>query len=407
MGAIQMNDLRQVLTGINWDFSDFNSSKYPLDINSIHWYPATFISPIPKFLIALLTKPGDIVLDPFGGKGTSALEAVKQGRLPIYNDINPFASEITEALFCAIKYCIDGNDYLNNEAKRLETSLVSHDSINAFITENAIDKDVFDWFDPNTLSELFTIFNLMRTDRLVNPESYILRKLAFSAILKPANSQTRHSTYITDNCKPSKLVYRNAYKLYLDKIDQIVLAAKDLITQFSLTNPKDSLADVLNKVKIISGDARELNWINDISVNLVLTSPPYLCAQDYIKALRLTNLFFPNKEVFEETPKLEIGPRRKRKGKSEIVVPKFYADMNLVLSEIERVLVPDGYFCLIFGQGKSKITQSYDTISDLCKDVEFLHNMNKIYHVTRNIGNRENQVGGVDKEDIIIFQKKK
>ena len=62
-----MEDVLQTLQGINWDFSDYNSSKYPLDINSIPWYPATLVPPIPKFLIALLTKPGDIVFDPFGG----------------------------------------------------------------------------------------------------------------------------------------------------------------------------------------------------------------------------------------------------------------------------------------------------------------------------------------------------
>lgn len=401
-----MGDLLQILQGINWDFSDYNSSKYPLDINSIPWYPATFTPPVPKFLIALLTKPGDIVLDPFGGKGTTAVEAVKQGRLPIYNDINPFASEITEALFCAIHYCISGNEYLNNEEKGMMRSLISHDSLGTFLLEHGIDKDVFEWYDPNTLAELFTIINLMLTDRPVHPESFLIRKLAFSSILKQTSSQLRHSTYVTDNCKPSELVYRNAKKLYLDKMEQIILAAKDFITQFSLTNPNDSLTDILNKTKIVSGDARELNWINDISVNLVLTSPPYLCAQDYIKAMRLTNLFFPNKEGFNEKPKLEIGPRSKRKRKSEVVVPEFYADMNLVFSEIERVLVPDGYFCLIFGQGKSKVTQPYDTISDICNDIVEVHNMNKIYHVQRKIGNREIQVGGVDKEDIIIFQKK-
>ena len=40
---------------INWDFGDYNTSKYPLDLNSIPWYPATFPAPIPKLLIGLLS----------------------------------------------------------------------------------------------------------------------------------------------------------------------------------------------------------------------------------------------------------------------------------------------------------------------------------------------------------------
>lgn len=402
-----MDDLLQTLQGINWDFSDYNSSKYPLDINSIPWYPATFIPPIPKFLIALLTKPGDTVLDPFGGKGTTAVEAVKQGRFPIYNDINPFASEITKAIFCAIHCCIEDNDYLSDEEERLVHFLVPMDTLKTFAIEHNISEDVFDWYDSNTLAELFTIVNLMLDKQLEKIEYFYIRKLALSSILKQASSQPGHFTYVTDNCKPSKLVYKNANKLYVDKIRQIVLAAKDLIKQYSLTNPDDTLTDILEKVKIVAGDARKLNWINDLSIDLVLTSPPYLCAQDYIKTMRLTNLFFPDKDGFEETPKLEIGPRSKRKSKSNTVVADFYSDMSLAFTEIQRVLVPGGYFCLIIGQGKSKITKSYDTISDLCHNIKEIHGLIEIYHVQRKIGSRVIQVGGVDKEDIIIFQKRK
>ena len=75
-----MENLIQTLKQVNWDFSDYNSQRFPLDVNSISWYPATFPPPIPKFLIALLTEPGDVVFDPFGGSGTTVIEAIKQNR---------------------------------------------------------------------------------------------------------------------------------------------------------------------------------------------------------------------------------------------------------------------------------------------------------------------------------------
>jgi len=401
-----MNDLLQTLQGINWDFSDYNSTKYPLDINSIPWYPATFIPPIPKFLIALLTKPGDIVLDPFGGKGTTAVETVKQGRFPIYNDLNPFASDIINAIFYAIGYCANYTEWLSGEEEKLARSLASLDPLNDFALGHEINDDVFKWYDSNTLKELFSIMNLMLLERHVNDDLFQIRKLALSSIFKQASSQPGHFTYVTDNCKPSKLIYKNAQKLYMDRLQQILLASQDFIKQFSLTNPHEMLIEILKKTKIVAGDARNLNWINDTSVNLVLTSPPYLCSQDYIKTMRLTNLFFPNKEGFKQTPKLEIGPRCKRRSKADTVVSEFYSDMNLVFAEIQRILVPDGYFCLVIGQGKSKITESYDTITDLCNDITKVHNLDEIYHVQRKIGNRVIQVGGVDNEHIIIFQKK-
>lgn len=403
-----MDKLKQILQGINWDFSDYSSTKYPLDINSIPWYPATFIPPIPKFLIALLTEPGDIVLDPFGGKGTTAVETAKQGRLPIYNDLNPFASEITNAIFFAIRRCIDDPDFLSGEDEKLDRYIVPEDFLETFVLNHGINKDVFDWYSPQTLCELFSIISLMLMEQHDDPELFLIRKLALTSMLKQASSQPGHFTYITDNCKPSKLVYKNAKELYKDRINKVNLSANDLVIQYLLTNPGDSLANVVNRTRITTGDARNLKWIDDKSVNLVVTSPPYLCAQDYIKTMRLTNLFFPDMDGFEEAPKHEIGPRNKRRSKSaDTVVTNFYNDLNLVFSEIQRVLVPDGYFCLIIGQGKGRITSEYDTISDLCRDIQENQGLIELYHVQRRISNRAIQVGGVNKEDLIIFQKRK
>ena len=75
-----MEKLIQTLNQINWDFSDYNSLKFPLDINSIPWYPATLPPPIPKFLIALLTKENDIVFDPFMVVGSTAIAALELNR---------------------------------------------------------------------------------------------------------------------------------------------------------------------------------------------------------------------------------------------------------------------------------------------------------------------------------------
>ena len=83
-----MEKLIQTLNQINWDFSDYNSLKFPLDINSIPWYPATLPPPIPKFLIALLTKENDIVFDPFLGSGTTMFAAYKNNRKFVGCEIN-------------------------------------------------------------------------------------------------------------------------------------------------------------------------------------------------------------------------------------------------------------------------------------------------------------------------------
>src|SRR5689334_23100731 len=54
-------------------------------------YRACFKPQLPRFFIERLTKPGDIVYDPFMGRGTTLLEAALLGRVPYGCDVNPLS----------------------------------------------------------------------------------------------------------------------------------------------------------------------------------------------------------------------------------------------------------------------------------------------------------------------------
>lgn len=56
-------------------------------------FPATFA----RDAILAYTKPGDLVLDPFSGRGTTLLEALLNGRSALASDINPLAYCVTAA----------------------------------------------------------------------------------------------------------------------------------------------------------------------------------------------------------------------------------------------------------------------------------------------------------------------
>ena len=55
-------------------------------------YRACFKAQLPQFFIDRLTGRGDLVYDPFMGRGTTPLQAVIQGRAAAGNDINPLSS---------------------------------------------------------------------------------------------------------------------------------------------------------------------------------------------------------------------------------------------------------------------------------------------------------------------------
>jgi hypothetical protein len=246
---------------------------------------------------------------------------------------------------------------------------------------------------------------MILSDHNANELEGRIRRCAFSSILKAACSQTDHITYITDNCKPGKLVYKNARKLYLDQIRVFRMSVDDFYKRYiTIFGSVESISLNLDNSIVNSGDSRNMKWIEENSVDLIITSPPYLCAQDYVKTMRLTHMFFPN-ELMKEKLSLEIGARRKRGANADKTVQEYYMDMEHVIAEIARVLKVGKYFCLIIGQGSGKITKAYDTVSDISKLIQEKYGFTLEHETQRNIWSRRIHLGGVSEESILIYKK--
>jgi DNA methylase len=63
--------------------------------HALYRYPARFAPAFVQAAVASLTKPDDVVLDPFVGGGTSAVEALALGRRFVGFDINPISTLLT------------------------------------------------------------------------------------------------------------------------------------------------------------------------------------------------------------------------------------------------------------------------------------------------------------------------
>src|SRR5581483_11445347 len=66
-------------------------------LHSICSYFAMFPPQLPNVFIRWLTEPGDVVYDPFSGRGTVPLEAVLAGRRAYASDANPLAVALSAA----------------------------------------------------------------------------------------------------------------------------------------------------------------------------------------------------------------------------------------------------------------------------------------------------------------------
>ena len=409
--------IRQSMAMVNWDFSDYNSSKYPLDLNSIPWYPATFPAPIPKFLVGLLSEPEDIVFDPFGGKGTTAIEALKQRRSFIYNDLNPHAVSIVTCLLDAIgqeeeaileiierdkkafvSTNLSGNDQVYTGKNEEEICSRLPKNIKQELTKRNIKQEVVFWFHTDTMQELLRLYDYIEGFQGVE---HGIRKLAFLSILKGVCSQRGHFSYVTDNCRPNEMKYYNVITAYIDMLDRIQRACQDFIRQYRVLNKANDLKEISARCHIHSGDAKDCSYIPDNSIDLIITSPPYLCAQDYILTMRLNDFFFPE-DGFKELPFQEIGPRRLRTRPG--IAESYFTDMDQVLKELYRVLKRDGYFCLIIGEGQGKVSKGINVVDRVMQnaaDVGF----EQICRNTRNISFKINRNGGVNKEELILYKK--
>ncbi len=60
-------------------------------------YLASFPAAMAHAFIARYSRPGDVVLDPFSGRGTAPVQAAAEGRIGVGNDLNPLAHVLTAA----------------------------------------------------------------------------------------------------------------------------------------------------------------------------------------------------------------------------------------------------------------------------------------------------------------------
>ncbi len=85
------------MNGVDYFIDEFWTSRQR-QAHPIHEisYRACFKPQLPAFFIDRLTRPGDVVYDPFMGRGTTPIESALRNRIPYGNDINPISRTFTE-----------------------------------------------------------------------------------------------------------------------------------------------------------------------------------------------------------------------------------------------------------------------------------------------------------------------
>ncbi|MFN8290252.1 MAG: DNA methyltransferase [Chitinophagaceae bacterium] len=352
-----LDSLRNDFKAIDWNFSSFSNEG----LNSVHWYPATFISAIPGSIIPILSKKNDLVLDTYCGTSVTGYESIRLGRSYVGIDNNPIAILISKAKLLFPE---------TNSLKNLFEDIFS----NPFLLKRKIqrhpnEKILKQWYHEDTINELNNLLAIIR--EIENPTLRIPSQMIFSSILKKASSQSRHWGWVCDNVVPKEgeIIYKNAIEIYNKTLSAYCEFIDDTLSEMQQRNISINRKEIRSKWKINCGDTiKHMSELDQRSIDLILTSPPYYGVADYVKAQRLSFLWF-HKEVmsvegfsyedFEVLRKIETGARSKRHSLSSF--DDYIKYMKTYIEQCYRVLKKGSYLVLIMGDSKSR-NQTIDVI---------------------------------------------
>lgn len=235
-------------------------------------YRACFKPQLPRFFINLLTNPGDIVYDPFSGRGTTPIEAGIMGRRVIANDINPLSG-----MLAIPRFFIPDTD----EIKARLLIIPYESGLRA-------DRDLSMFYHPETESEILSLrryllereqegnldhidqwIRMVATNRLTGHSPGF-----FSVYTLPPNqaiSAERQSRI--NEARNQQPPYRSTRDIILKKTMNLI---KDLNHQ-----ERENLKTAGESALFLTGDARVTRQIPSESVSLTVTSPPFLDIVQY------------------------------------------------------------------------------------------------------------------------------
>jgi len=357
--------------------------------NALHEvsYRACFKPQLPRFFIDLFTQPGDIVYDPFNGRGTTIIEAALAGRNVAANDVNPLS-----IMLSAPRLEIPTLKEVEKRLKEIPASQPANDEM-----------DLSMFFEQQTFVEIISLKNYLHERLLSGMEDNIdrwIRMVAtnrltghsngfFSVYTLPPNQATsaeRQKKINKDrNQQPE---YRDTKKLILKK-SKILMRDVDvaLIENLGKTN-----------ALFINGDAAATKQIKENSISLTVTSPPFLDVVQYAVDNWL-RCWFNNINIKQVAANITMSK----------TVEEWGAKMQSVFNELYRVTKKGGMVAFEVGEVHKGKVKLEEVVIPLGLNAGFncdaiLINQQQ-FTKTANIWGVNNNTSGTNSNRIVVFRK--
>lgn len=398
------------------DDMDFHNQSSGHASHNFHSFPAKFPPQLPRRFIESLTAPGEAVLDPMMGSGTTLLEAFFLGRYAVGFDIDPLSLLLTKAKVTSLdarrvaqvgkrivenaKLAVANNHYELEKELAKRWDLKTLDFVNY-------------WFAFETQIALLAL--IKEITRISEEPFKSFFELAFSAIIITksggvslafdlAHTRPHRAKVVIDhaghtiignglaekqshNAKLWTKKLRSPFEEFEKRIDQNLKGLPERNADRIQPYLIELFAPEMERITpaISLGDAQRLPMDNN-SIDLIITSPPYASnAIDYMRAhkfslvwlgYRIDDLGEKRKEciggesiadfVFEELPGhtcqivARITNRDEKKGR---VLRRYYSEMTRTLREMFRVLKPGKAAIVVVG---NSVMRGKDTETQVC-----------------------------------------
>lgn len=422
--------------------------------HNIHSYPARIFPYIPIFIYAVpqLCPKNGLILDPFCGSGTTLLESIIHPifRRNIYGvEINPLGRLIAKVKTTPIE-----EKCLSERIKIVKEKIRTAQRTSVYQPRS--EKIAF-WFSEDAIYEINRIKSVLEENDLYDDcsdflwvcFSAMIRKTALADPFIPPPVLLKLKKYKNS---PKKLVFLTEYLKRAQKPELGGVFSDIVDKNFNrIVALNNYIKETPERAKIVWNDAREIKLgrlvnkgkldssyseLPQESIDLILTSPPYLSAQKYLRTMTLELLWLGiiseqqlgkldqqiigtervclKTEDFKKTLDIEsvdslVKWASARDRERASIIAKYFLEMYRAISEMHRVLKFDSHAVLVVGNNKvlGKKIKTYSLLIDIAIKCGFKTEIvlkDKIRG--RGMITKRHDTGGLIEDEYVIVLKK-
>ena len=352
-------------------------------LHALHPFAARFPHGLAGYFIDGLTRPDDTVLDPMCGSGITLLEGWLAGRSMIGVDLDPLARRQSSARTTTLdaKAVQSAGHAALQRAAELHAG-ASHPANPLDVIRGSMDdatlKFLDYWFLPETQRELAALILAIRAEP--EPGLRNLLEVIFSSTIVTKSGGVSRARDLA-HTRPHRVADKQPRRA-LRQFESLLERAGNAYAALDTSG--------IGFSEVMAGDSRRLA-LRSNSVDLVLTSPPYANALDYMRAHKFSLAW-----LGDPIPRLSglrghyIGSERQarhstRQGampasvqsvlaelatsdaaKSR-VLDRYFADMGAAIGEMARVVRPGGAVIIVVGPSvmRGTLVPTHQCLADI------------------------------------------